>query len=374
MNKVVGPKVLQMVADGKAGGGTTFVLGLSEHLSDCGFQVCLVTEPESYAAEQAALLGIDVHPFNFFKWPRGGARHRQLERKLAEFGAQLIHFHGPRAALPGTLAIRSWNVKPRTVYTVHGYHFRQKKLLPKFLGYAAERLIQRSVDAVVHVSAADAAFAQQNRFAWAEHSHIILNGVGELPHSIVALPERYYDVTFAARFVRQKNPVFAAQVLRALAERGYQVCMVGDGELRPEVQAALGDSTVTQLGALSHAKTTEVLANSRILMLPSLWEGLPLTPMESMMSGGVVVASNIHGNNEVVKPGETGLLIDGFDTDVYVKQISALLDNHHRMEQLGGYASTVARQQFTKRRCFDEYTAMYQQLLAIETKTTSHSI
>jgi glycosyltransferase involved in cell wall biosynthesis len=358
------PRVLQIVADGKAGGGTTFVLGLSEHLRDCGYQVTLITEPDSYAAQQARQLGLDLCLFDFFKWPRGSASHGQCRRAMANTVSDLVHFHGPRAALPGT-----WGMGLRqpagasVVYTVHGYHFRNKPVLPRMAGQLAEHLIQHRADVVVHVSAADAAFAQRSRFAAVGKSQVILNGVAAPTRPPPELAARDYDVVFAARLVRQKNPVFAAQVLRRLAEAGLKVGLVGDGELRADVHAVLAGSPVPLLGALSHQAATAVLANSRILLFPSLWEGLPLTPMEAMISGGVVVASNIEGNNEVVQHDRTGLLIDPFDVDAYAAQIQALLRNPVRMQAMATRARQVAHQRFAKRRCFDEYTALYQRLL-----------
>lgn len=358
-----GPRVLQVVADGKAGGGTTFVLGLSEYLRDCGHQVSLITEPGSYAAQQASHLGFDVRHFDFFKWPRSESSHRVLCAALADVSAELVHFHGPRAALPGMLGLAGHLPRPQRVYTVHGYHFKKKSTLPRVAGYLAERVVQYFAHAVVHVSAADARFAQQNHFASIERSHVILNGVADSIHRTVLLNERRFDVVFAARFVRQKNPVFAARVLRLLAEAGYKVALVGDGELRSEVQLALGRSSVTQFGALSHHATTAILADSKILLLPSLWEGLPLTPMETMIGGGVVVASNIDGNNEVVKHGETGMLIDSYDLETYVNQIQVLLKDNEHMQVMGNFARSIARQQFTNQRCFEEYRALYQNLL-----------
>ena len=368
------PSVWQVVADGKAGGGTTFVLGLSQHLQDCGFQVTLVTEPGSYAAQEATQRKLPLRLFNFFTWPRGSHGHGQLQQLLAGSQADLIHFHGPRAALPGSLALGLRRPgKPHMVYTVHGYHFKKKSALPRWAGHLAEHLIQRRSDATVHVSAADGAFAQRRHFGHPARSAVILNGVVEPMTQAPTLTERQYDVVFAARLVPQKNPVFAARVLRGLADAGFKVALVGDGDLRPEVQATLGECGAVQTGALSHADSTAMLANSRVLLFPSLWEGLPLTPMEAMIGGGVVVASNIEGNNEVVQHGHTGLLVDQFDVNTYVAQTAALLKDPPRLQAMGQNGQQVARQLFSQRRCLDEYTAVYQRLLTPSTEALARS-
>ena len=59
--------VLQIIADGNPGGGTTFVLGLCDDLSKNHFcKVSVVTKPDSYASRRASELGIATYNFDFF--------------------------------------------------------------------------------------------------------------------------------------------------------------------------------------------------------------------------------------------------------------------------------------------------------------------
>ena len=51
------------------------------------------------------------------------------------------------------------------------------------------------------------------------------------------------------------------------------------------------------------------LAAMDLFVLPSLWEGMPLTVLEAMRAGVAVVASDADGTAEVVRDGETGRLV-----------------------------------------------------------------
>jgi len=353
--------VTHVVADGAPGGGTTFVLGLCEHQKALGQKVTLICEPDSYAAEQGRQRGLTVAEFNFFRWPRKGAGHGELASLLRKHRADVFHVHGPRAGLPVALNAKHGAL----VYTVHGYHFRKKNPLLRCAGVMAEKILKRRTDWIVHVSAADARFAASSGIAKQEATSAILNGVREITQAPTPWVERRYDVVFASRMVHQKNPLFAADVLKRLVAEGRQVAVVGGGGLQDDFKAALGESALKQvewLGALSHLRTLEVLQQSRALLFPSLWEGLPLTPMEAMMSGCLVVASDIEGSNEVIKDRRNGLLMPKFDVEAYVQAIVELLDHPKQAEQLSAQARKDALDQFTQNRCFGEYQALYKRL------------
>lgn len=120
---------------------------------------------------------------------------------------------------------------------------------------------------------------------------------------------------FAGRFQGQKNLFellrqFAAA--KPLASVPLRLTLVGDGPQRTELAAEalrLGIAAdVDWPGWLDKAALAETYRGSDVFVNPSLYEGMPNTVMEAMACGLPVIASDVPGNNELIRDGETGLL------------------------------------------------------------------
>ncbi len=103
--------------------------------------------------------------------------------------------------------------------------------------------------------------------------------------------------------------------------------VVGDGELRPQLEAAITrhalQRRITLTGWLDEARVRETLAASHALILPSFAEGLPVVIMEAMAAGRPVIATWVAGIPELVTP-ETGWLVPPGDASALADAIRAL--------------------------------------------------
>jgi glycosyltransferase involved in cell wall biosynthesis len=64
-----------------------------------------------------------------------------------------------------------------------------------------------------------------------------------------------------------------------------------------------------------------------LFVLPSLYEGLPLTVLEAMAAGKPVIATAIGGTDEAVVDGLTGLLVPTKDPNALAAAIRMLLSD-----------------------------------------------
>jgi len=70
------------------------------------------------------------------------------------------------------------------------------------------------------------------------------------------------------------------------------------------------------------------------IVLSSRWEGFPLTPIEVFSMEKTIIASNIDGNNEIVKHEVNGLLFEKDNVDDLKEKISLLIDNNKKIRKL----------------------------------------
>lgn len=122
------------------------------------------------------------------------------------------------------------------------------------------------------------------------------------------------DLCCVARLSGQKGLPLLIEAAATLAARGidFQLTLVGDGEMRAEIErmiAARGlGGHVTITGYLDAAGVRRIVAASRVMVLPSFAEGLPVVIMEALALGTPVIATAIAGTPELVD-GACGWLI-----------------------------------------------------------------
>lgn len=145
-----------------------------------------------------------------------------------------------------------------------------------------------------------------------------------------SLPAASGRMVAIGRLSEQKGQLLLVEALaRAAAQApGLQLVLVGDGELRAPIEAAiaahgLGDR-IRLTGWLDEAGVRAELAAAQALVLPSFAEGLPMVVMEAMAAARPVLATAIAGIPELVDAGRTGWLVPAGDVESLAAAMVAL--------------------------------------------------
>ncbi len=142
------------------------------------------------------------------------------------------------------------------------------------------------------------------------------------------------------RLVRHKRIdkiIEAISVIR-VKYPNVELLIIGEGPEKENLEnltRELGiESNVNFYGSVDHSKILDLIQNADMLVLNSIYEGLPHVVIEAMACGTPVIATNIKGTNEVVEDGETGLLVSP-DNDKELKdKIILLLKNKELRKRL----------------------------------------
>ena len=160
------------------------------------------------------------------------------------------------------------------------------------------------------------------------------------------------DFVCVGRLCEQKGQltlIEAAGRLRA-AGRAFTMELLGDGDMRPEIEAAIArldlGEHVRLLGWQSPTEVRAALERARCFVLPSFAEGLPVSIMEAYTLGLPVISTYIAGIPELVRDGENGWLVPAADAGALAEAMTAALDasdaERDRMGQ-AGRARTLER-------------------------------
>jgi glycosyltransferase involved in cell wall biosynthesis len=171
------------------------------------------------------------------------------------------------------------------------------------------------------------------------------------------------------RLEEVKNPLLLLDLLAALEGEDHRLVVIGDGPLMAAMRArsaALGlAGRVDLAGSLPRAQALERLAGLDVLVVPSLWEGMPLAPLEAMAIGVPVAASRVGGLPEIIVDGQTGLLIDGHDPASYARAVRRLTDGSALRGRIVERARAEVARRFSWAVARQTYLELYREALAL---------
>jgi glycosyltransferase involved in cell wall biosynthesis len=283
-------RILHVIQELGTGGAERILISAYRGAREAGHEVFVAAAPGPLAAE----LEGEVFPLPLVRrkpW-RLPAAALAVRRAVRASRPDVIHAYNPTMALAAGLASR----RPGLV---------------NLQGVAEEdwpstvRLVRLSGLEPVACGPGVAAALEENGlppFA------TVPNAVGPAPPPGERLgPENEKLVLAVGRLVEQKNHELA---IRAIAEvPGATLAIVGDGPLRPELErlaAELG-APVIFTGVRRDARA--LMGSADLVVMPSRWEGLPLSALEALASGTPLVATNVRGLRELLTDGENALLV-----------------------------------------------------------------
>jgi glycosyltransferase involved in cell wall biosynthesis len=136
-----------------------------------------------------------------------------------------------------------------------------------------------------------------------------------------------------------------------LKEHDVVLNIIGDGPLleyykRLSKELAI-DKHVRFLGFIEYSKMPEYYSASDLFVFPSRRESFGLVLAEAMASGLPVVSTNVTAIPEVIKDGETGILVPPNDPEKFAKAVNSLLNDPQRMREMGIKGRERVKEYFT---------------------------
>jgi glycosyltransferase involved in cell wall biosynthesis len=262
----------------------------------------------------------------------------------------IVHTHSSKAGILGRLAAAA-NGVPVIIHSIHGYPFhpRQNPAVRR-LWIRLERFAARYTTHFIAVAQADIEEGVALGLFPRERATLIRSGIEIALYAGAGLDraarrrELGLDPArplagMIGNFKPQKNPVDFVRVAALVAERvpGAQFLLAGDGKLRPAVEAeiarrGLGDR-LRLLGWRRDAH--EIIPCLDVLVLTSLWEGLPRVFPQAMAAGVPVVAYRVDGAPEAVADGVSGYLLEPGDVAGAAARVAELLLDPARAAAMG---------------------------------------
>lgn len=361
--------ILQIVSSSRVSGAEMHCLVLSSHLQQRGHHVTVVCPPGGWLPQRLRDAKLDV-----IEWPMRGTQMPRSVFRISKLvksrQIHLIHAHLTRATYLGFYVnklirvpvVSSVHVRSRDVMYCKLFPARDKKLIT-VSNWVRETFLEQGVRP--------------------EHAITIYNGTDFVRQAESFAPSELYDEfgvpeeslkigifghvgTFKGHFLLVEA---MAKILKSFPS-AYLFC-VGHGE--PETFESL--TNIARQGSyedrlvFTHTRNDvgRLLTAMDVVALPSEYEACSMAIIEAMAIGRPVVATNAGGNPELIRNGETGMLIDR-SSDSVAESIMGLLGDSQLRLQMGQDARQRATDLFSSEKMVDHIESLYQQLTSAKSK------
>jgi glycosyltransferase involved in cell wall biosynthesis len=135
----------------------------------------------------------------------------------------------------------------------------------------------------------------------------------------------------------RKGHIYMIEVAKRLKDKNVKIVFVGDGWYRGELEKKiLEDGLEDIIKFLGHRDDVEkIMGACDILVLTSLWEGLPQVLVQGAAVGKPLVSFAVEGANEVIKDGVNGFIVPIKDVDTLTEKLRYLIENPDKAREIG---------------------------------------
>lgn len=284
---------------------------------------------------------------------RASLEVKSIARKIAP---DIIHLHSSKAGAIGRIVFDGKKIP--LFYTPHGYSFLMTDCssLKRALYKGIEVLLGKRKCMTISCGEGE----HKETLKLTSNADYVNNGVNITKlQEIIDEVEKDYEHSFTVctigRISAPKNPKLFNQIAEALP--GVKFLWIGDGELREELKSPNIEIT----GWLKQDEALRKSIKTDVFLLTSLWEGLPLSLLESMYMKKLCIVSNVAGNRGVIHDGENGFLCHSVDD--FVEKIKAVQYGNVQVLVNNAYADVI--QNYNTIVMVRKYSDLYQEKTTI---------
>lgn len=310
----------------------------------------------------------------------------RLRKIIKEFKPDIVHTHAAKAGAIGRLAAWSCGV-PVRIHTFHGHVFHSYfsnvktaifKVIERFLALISTRIVAISPQQKKEL-------VEDHRITSARKTEVIPLGfdLEKFQNSAntfrlstrekYAIKENEVAIAVIGRLAAIKNHSFMIDVLEELqnqTDRSIVVFIVGDGELREEiekrVQSVNWKKSLRVVFTSWIKEVNEFVPGMDVVALCSFNEGTPVSLIEAQAANVTVISNDVGGVRDIISDGKTGVIVTNLDKFEYTQKLLSLIEDDLRRENFRLNSWEFVKEQYHYTRLVRDMDNLYKRLLKHE--------
>lgn len=357
-------------------------LPMARAAREAGFDIAVATRVSEHRAAIEAE-GFRVHPLSWRRRDRGPlaviAAVAEIVRLYRREQPNLVHHVALKPVVLGSLAASLTGILAQVnALTGLGHAFVSRTAKARLIRLCVTRLLRVLTDrprSCVLLQNGDDRQLLVSLGAVSDNRCRLIPGSGIDTNHFRVLPEPPGEgrivAAVVARMLTSKGIGTAVAAVRLARSRGVDLRLHLAGAPDPEspdslpcgvLEAWAAEPGICWLGHVHDVRT--VWRGAHIAVLPSLREGLPKCLLEAAACGRPIVASDVPGCREVVRPGINGLLVPAGDADALADALIALANDPERRRRYGEESRRLVESDLSDAAIGRQVVGLYRHLLA----------
>lgn len=180
----------------------------------------------------------------------------------------------------------------------------------------------------------------------------------------LGIPEEAFVILWLGQFIPRKNPHLAIAGFSRTENEGSLLLMVGDGPLRPTVEANLPPTIRPRVRFLGFQEdVAPIIMASDVLLLTSMEESFGLVLVEAAACGKPTLATACGGPEEIIVHGETGYIVPRDDPEAIGRALTTLASQPGLARAFGQQARTWVSERFHPRNFANRISGVFDAIL-----------
>ncbi len=340
--------VLQLITGLNVGGAEKVVYDLSLELNNRkykNFVVCI--SDKAFLAGMFKEAGIRVEILKVKKDISSFITGiKNLYQFVKNEKVTVIHAHMTHALIVA-MCIKIVVPSIKIVFTSHNFNVGSK---------IRENLIQllkpfRSMDIIFS--------KKMMKAMYKDNATVIPNGINTSLYDLQVEKNKTFTFLSIGRIEIVKNHRFLVDAaIKLQSDFDFEIHIVGDGILREELVQYIEQNNVQKyFKFLGYRKDVNVICNqSHVFVMPSLWEGLPISLLEAGASAMPVISTPVGSIPELVDD-KTGYLVELND---FVEKMKYVYNNYSEALVKGNLLKEKIKAQYDLKHIVDEHIKIYE--------------
>lgn len=280
----------------------------------------------------------------------------EIKEIVKKVKPDIVHLHSSKAGILGRIGIHDKKVK--MFYNPHGFSFLKldDSKLKRLIYWMIEKGTALINKKCTIVGCSKGEYEEAKKLN--KNSICINNGINieKLKEETKELKEKEIDhkhlkVCTVGRIGFQKNPKIFNEIAKSLPE--LEFTWIGDGELREE----LTSPNIIITGWKERKEVLKILNDNDIFILPSLWEGLPISLLEAMYMKKLCIVNDVIGNRDVIENEKNGFIAENFEQ--YIKVINDIKQEKINFKNIIKKGNEEIYKKYNIEKMIEEYKEKY---------------